>query len=190
MTGYILINSSFIQIHNLENDPLYKDNDLMKFFSYYFIMVLLSKEKNNKNIFLFEQDPVHFLDELIQFLFSSYPTIIKNTNVQLSEYTIKILNHIIDTINNFFDNDINVIKNLEIVDIIYFKFLNCCYLSETNKIDVGLILIKILLKKFDKKINFKYLKYFFKAISSVISGYNNLIRIQIKKGTNNLFEVI
>ena len=190
MTGYILINSSFIQLHNLENDPFFKSNNLMKFTSYYFILILLSKEKNNKNIFLFEQDPIFFLDELIQFLFSSHPTIIKNTNMQISEYTIKIINNIIDTINNFFDNDVNVIKNLEIVEIIYLKFLNCCYGSEINKIDVGLILIKILLKKFDKKINFKFLKYIFKSISSVISNYNNIVKIQIKKGSNNLLDVI
>jgi hypothetical protein len=110
--------------------------------------------------------------------------------MQISEYTIKIINNIIDTINNFFDNDINVIKNLEIVEIIYLKFLNCCYGSEINKIDVGLILIKILLQKFDKKINFKFLKYFFKSISSVISNYNNIVKIQIKKGSNNLLDVI
>jgi hypothetical protein len=65
MTGYILINSSFIQLNNLENDPLFKNNNLMEFTSYYFILILLSKEKYNKNIFLFEQDPVFFLDELI-----------------------------------------------------------------------------------------------------------------------------
>ena len=190
MTGYILINSSFIQSNNLEKDTYFKNNDLMKFISSYFIMILLSKEKNNKNIFLFEQDPIFFLDELIQFLFSSHPTIIKNTNIQISEYTIKIINNIIDILNSFFDNDINVIKDLEIVEIIYLKFLNCCYGSEINKIDVGLILIKILLKKFDKKINFKFLKYFFKSISCVISNYNNIVKIKIKKGSNNLLEVI
>ena len=190
ITGYILINSSYIQIHNLQNDDFFKDNNLMNFISYYFIMILLSKEKNNKNIFLFEQDPIFFLDELIQFLFSSFPTIIKNTNVQLTEYTIKVINHIIETINNFFDNDVNVIKNLEIVDIIYFKFLNCCYVNEISKIDVGLILIKILLKKFDKKINYKYLKYIIKSISSVTFNYNNIVKLQFKKGSNNLLEVI
>ena len=124
-------------------------------------MILLSKEKNNKNMLLFEHDHVLFLDEIIQFLFSSHPTIIKNTNIQLTEYSIKIINNIIDLINKFFDYDHNVIKNLEIVDIIYLKFLNCCYIDDSSKIDVGLMLIKILLEKFDKIINYKcYLKLF------------------------------
>ena len=190
ITGYILINSTFMQFSELQNDPFFINNDLIKFISDYFIMILLSKEKNNKNIFLFEQDPIVFLDELFQFLFSTNPTIIKNTNVQMTEYLIKVFSNIIETLNNFFDNDINIIKNLEIVDIIYFKFLNCCYIYVTNRIDIGFILMKILLKKFDKKINFKYLKYFFKAISSVTSNYNNIIKINIKKGFTNLIDII
>jgi hypothetical protein len=110
--------------------------------------------------------------------------------VQLTEYSLKIINNVIDSINKFFDYDNNIIKNLEIVDIIYMKFLNCCYISESPKIDLGLMLIKVLLQKFDKCINFKYLKYFFKCISSVTSNYSNIVNIQFKKGCNNLVEVI
>ena len=190
ITGYFLINSSYIQIQNLQKDAFFAENDLMEFISNYFLMILLSKEKNNKNMLLFEQDPILFLDEIIQFLFSSHPTIIKNTNVQLTEYSLKIINNIIESINKFFDYDNNIIKNLEIVDIIYMKFLNCCYISESPKIDLGLMLIKVLLQKFDKCINFKYLKYFFKCISSVTSNYSNIVNIQFKKGCNNLVEVI
>ena len=190
ITGYFLINSSYIQIQNLQKDAFFSENDLMQFISNYFLMILLSKEKNNKNMLLFEQDPILFLDEIIQFLFSSHPTIIKNTNVQLTEYSLKIINNVIDSINKFFDYDNNIIKNLEIVDIIYMKFLNCCYISESPKIDLGLMLIKVLLQKFDKCINFKYLKYFFRCISSVTSNYSNIVNIQFKKGCNNLVEVV
>ena len=190
ITGYFLINSSYIQIQNLQKDDCFLENDLMQFISNNFLMILLSKEKNNKNMLLFEQDPILFLDEIIQFLFSSHPTIIKNTNVQLTEYSLKIINNIIESLNNFFDNDNNIIKNLEIVDIIYMKFLNCCYTNDSPKIDLGLMLIKVLLQKFDKCINFKYLKYFFRSISSVTSNYSNIVNIQFKKGSNNLVEVI
>ena len=190
ITGYFLINSSFIQLQNAQKDKYFLENDIMQFISYNFLMILLSKEKNNKNMLLFEHDPVLFLDEIIQFLFSSHPTIIKNTNIQLTEYSIKIINNIIDLINKFFDYDHNVIKNLEIVDIIYLKFLNCCYIDDSSKIDLGLMLIKILLEKFDKIINYKYLKYFFRSISSVTSNYSNIINIRFKKGCNNLVEVV
>ena len=190
ITGYILLTSSFTEIENLKEDKYFIENDLMKFICDYFIMILLTKEKNNKNIFLFEQDPMYLLDELTQFLFTNHPTIIKNTNVQLSDYSIKIINYIIETLNNFFDNDIDVIKNLEIIDVIYYKFLNCCYYNDVNKIDIGLILMKILVDKFDKRINFKYLKYFFKSISKITLNYNNISKILFKKGCNNLVQLI
>lgn len=133
---------------------------------------------------------MYIIDELIQFLFTSHPTIIKSTNSQLSDYSIKIINYIIDTLKNFFENDVDILKNLEIVEIIYLKFLNCCYNDDANKIDIGLILLKILIDKFDKKINFKFLKYFFKAISRVTLNYHNIIKIKFKKGCNNLIELI
>jgi hypothetical protein len=190
ITGYFLINSSYIQIQNMQKDSYFLENDLMQFISNYLLMILLSKEKNNKNMLLFEQDPILFLDEIIQFLFSSHPTIIKNTNVQLTEYSLKIINNLIESLNKFFDNDNKIIKELEIVDIIYLKFLNCCYINDSPKIDLGLMLIKVLLQKFDRSINFKYLKYFFRCISSVTSNYSNLVNIQFKKGCNNLVEVI
>ena len=190
ITGYILIASSFNEIENLKEDNYFKENDIMEFISDYLIMILLSKEKNNKNIFLFEQDPMYIIDELIQFLFTTHPTIIKSTNSQLSDYSIKIINYIIDTLKNFFENDVDILKNLEIVEIIYLKFLNCCYNDDANKIDIGLILLKILIDKFDKKINFKFLKYYFKAISRVMLNYHNIIKIKFKKGCNNLIELI
>ena len=190
ITGYFLINSSYMQIQNFSKDSSLLENDLMEFIGNYFLMILLSKEKNNKNMLLLEQDPILFLDEIIQFLFSSHPTIIKNTKFQFTEYSLKIINNIIDSLNKFFDYDYAIIKNLEIVDIIYLKFLNCCYINDSPKIDLGLMLIKVLLQKFDKSINFKYLKYFFKCISSVTSNYSNIVNIQFKKGCNNLVEVI
>jgi hypothetical protein len=52
------------------------------------------------------------------------------------------------------------------------------------------MLLKILLQKFDKEVNHKYLKYFFKCISSVTSNYSNIVKIQFKKGSNILVEVI
>ena len=190
ITGFFLINSAYISIQNNQKDQNFQGNNLMKFISDYFLMILLSKEKNNKNMLLFEIDPIMFIDEMIQFLFNSNPTIIRNTNVQLTDYSLKIINNIIDSINSFFDNDIKIIKNLEIVEIIYMKFINCCYVNESLRKDSGLMLLKILLQKFDRIINFKYLKYFFKCITSAICQYPNIIKIQFKKSSNILVEVI
>ena len=190
ISGFFFINSSYISIQNNQKEPNFLGNNLMKFISDYFLMILLSKEKNNKNMLLFEVDPIMFIDEMIQFLFNSNPTIIRNTNIQLTDYSLKVIKNIIDSINSFFDNDIKIIKNLEIVDIIYMKFINCCYINESLRKDSGLMLLKILLQKFDRIINFKYLKYFFKCISSVICQFSNIIKIQFKKGTNVLVEVI
>ena len=190
ISGFFFINSSYISIQNNQKEQNFQGNNLMKFISDYFLMILLSKEKNNKNMLLFEVDPIMFIDEMIQFLFNSNPTIIRNTNIQLTDYSLKVIKNIIDSINSFFDNDIKIIQHLEIVDIIYMKFINCCYVNESLRKDSGLMLLKILLQKFDRTINFKYLKYFFKCISSVICQFSNIIKIQFKKGTNVLVDVI
>ena len=191
ITGFFLINSTLTQIQNNNQKELINigNNNLMDFMSNYFVLILLSKEKNNKNMLLFELDPVIFIDEMIHYLFSTHPTIIRNTNVQFAEYSLKIINYILDSINKLFDYDNEIIKNLEIVDIIYMKLLNCCYVNESQRIDSGLMLLKYLLQKFDKEINHKYLKYFFKCMSSVTSNYTNLVKIQFKKG-NHLVEII
>ena len=191
ITGFFLINSSLITNQNNIKDFNNNGNtNLLDFMSDYFLLILLSKEKNNKNMLLFELDPVIFIDEAIHYLFSTHPTIIRNTNVQFTEYSLKIINYILDSINKFFDYDNKIIKNLEIVDIIYMKLLNCCYINDSQRIDSGLMLLKILLQKFDKEVNHKYLKYFFKCMSSVTSNYSNIVKIQFKKGSNHLVEII
>ena len=191
ITGFFLINSTITQFSSSQkelNNNGY--NYLIDFMSDYFVLILLSKEKNNKNMLLFELDPVIFIDETIHYLFSIHPTIIRNTNVQYTDLSLKIINKILDSINKFFDYDNKIIKNLEIVDIIYMKLLNCCYVNESQKIDFGLMLLKVLLQKFDKVINHKYLKYFFKCMSSVTSNYSNIVKIQFKKGSNHFVEII
>ena len=188
ITGFFLINSNFSQFQN--NQKELNGNNLMKFLSDYFVLILLSKEKNNKNMFLFELDPVLIIDQVIHYLFSTHPTIIRNSNSQYTDYSLKIIKYILELINTFFDNNNKVIKNLEIVDIIYMKLLNCCYVNDSQKKDAGLILLNILLQTFDKEINHKYLKYFFKCLSSVTSNYSNIITIQFKKGSNIIVEVL
>ena len=189
LTRLIYLNSSFFPINN-QKDQSNNGNKLMKFIVDYFLLILLSKEKNNKNMLIFEIDPILIFDEITQFLFTINPFIIRNTNCQLLEYSIKIITYLIDSINKFFDYDINVIKELEIVEIIYMKFINICYINDPQKKDSGLILLKILLEKFDKNINYKYLKYFFKCITNITSNYSNVIEIQFKKGSNNLIDVL
>ena len=189
ITGFFLMNATISQNGNNQKD-LMNFNDIMNFISNYFLLILLSKEKNNKNMLLFELDPIVIIDEVIHFLFSTHPTIIRNTNIQFTECSLKIIKNILDSINKFFDYDNKVIKNLEIVDIIYMKLINCCYINEPMKKDSGLMLLKILLQKFHKEVNHKYLKYFFKCISSVTSNYSNIVKIQFKKGSNILVEVI
>ena len=191
LTGFFLINSNITLIQNNQKDFYNNENgNLLDFMSDYFLLILLSKEKNNKNMLLFELDPVIFIDEAIHYLFSPHPTIIRNTNVQFTEYSIKIIKYILDSINKFFDYDNKIIKNLEIIEIIYMKLLNCCYVNDSQRIDSGLMLLKILLQKFDKEVNHKYLKYFFKCMSSVTSNYSNIVKIQFKKGSNHLVEII
>ena len=189
ISGLIFINSYFIFPNN-QKEQNTSGNNIMKFISDYFLLILLSKEKNNKNMLLSEIDPIIIIDGIIKFFFNKNFFILRNTNLQLSEYAIIIINNIIDSINNFFDNDNKIIKNLEIVEIIYMKFINCCYTNESQKIDSGLILLKILLEKFDKSINFKYLKYFFKCITNILSNYSNIVKIQFKSGSNILVEII
>ena len=190
MTGFFLINSTFNQFQNNQKELNAYGNNLMKFMSDYFVLILLSKEKNNQNMLLFELDPVLIIDQIIHYLFSTHPTIIRNSNTQYTDYSLKIIKYILDSINTFFDHDNKIIKNLEIVEIIYMKLLNCCYVNDSQKKDSGLILIKILLQKFGKEVNHKYLKYFFKCLSSVTSNYSNIITIQFKKGSNIMVEVI
>ena len=185
-----LLNSSFTQFHNYQKDINYDGDNLIKFIIDYFLLILLSKEKNNKNMSLFEIDPIIIIDQIIPFVFTTNPYIIKNTNIQLTEYSIKIIIYIIDSINKFFDYNNQIIKELEIVEIIYMKFINCCYNNDSLRKDSGLILLKCLLQKFDKIINYKYLKYYFKCISNICSNYSNIIKIQLKKGSNHLLEVI
>ena len=189
LTRLIFLNSSFFPL-NSQNNHSYNGNKLMKFIVDNFLLILLSKEKNNKNMLIFEIDPIIILDKIIQFLVTINPFIIRNSNFQLLEYSIKMISYLIESINKFFDYDIKIIKELEIVDIIYMKFINCCYVNEAQKKDAGLILLKILLEKFDKRINYKYLKYFFKCITNITSNYSNVIQIQFKKGANNLIDVI
>ena len=193
ITGIFLIYSSLPQI--LKDQKGQKEQDfysinLMEFISNYFLLILLSKEKNNKNMLLFEIDPTIFIDKIIFFLFSKNPIIIGNTNIQYTEYSLKLINSIIDSIKSFFDNDNKIIKNLEIIEIIYMKFINSCYVNDSQKRDSGLMLLKILLKKFDKTINYKYLKYFIKCLMSITSNYSNVIKIKLKKGINMLAEIV
>ena len=190
ITGIFLINSSFSQIQNNQKEQDFNGNNIMDFISNYVLLILLSKEKNNQNILLFEIDPIIFLDKILMYLYSSQPTIIRNTNAQYTEYSLNILNYIIDSINSFFDNDYKIIQNLEIVKIIYMKFINCCYVNDSQKKESGLMLLKILLQKFDKSINYKYLKYFFKCLTNVTSNYSNIVKIQLKKSSNILVEII
>ena len=190
ITGLLVINSSFIQITNNQKDKISYGNNIMKFISDYFLLILLSKEKNNKNMLIFEIDPIIIIDEILQFFFINNFSIIRNTNAQLAEYSINIIKNLVDSINKFFDNDSKIIRNLEIVEIIYMKFINCCYVNEYQKIDSGLILLKILLQNFDKSVNYKYLKYFFKCITNIASNYSNLIKIQLKSRSNILVENI
>ena len=184
------LSSSFTQLQNNQKDKSLNGDNLIKFITDYFLLILLSKEKNNKNVMVFEIDPIMIIDEIILFLFTTNPIIIKNTNIQLSEYSIKLIKNIIDSINKFFDYNNKIIKELEIVEIIYMKFISCCYHNDFQRKDSGLILLKCLLQNFDKSINYKYLKYFFKCISSIASNYSNIIKIKFKKGCNHLVEVI
>ena len=110
ITGFFLINSTITQFSNNQkelNNNGY--NYLIDFMSDYFVLILLSKEKNNKNMLLFELDPVIFIDETLHYLFSIHPTIIRNTNVQFTDLSLKIINKILDTINKFFDYDNKII---------------------------------------------------------------------------------
>ena len=84
----------------------------MKFMSDYFVLILLSKEKNNQNMLLFELDPVLIIDQIIHYLFSTHPTIIRNSNTQYTDYSLKIIKYILDSFRNSWNNLYEIIKLL------------------------------------------------------------------------------
>jgi hypothetical protein len=84
----------------------------------------------------------------------------------------------IDTIENLFDKNYEIIENLEIVNIIFMKFLNCCYNNEFSKKGGGLIIILILIKRFSKKIIQKYLRQIIRIIFLVSNNYSSVVKIK------------
>ncbi len=84
----------------------------------------------------------------------------------------------IDTIENLFDKNYEIIEKLEIVDIFFMKFLNSCYNNEWSKKGGGLVIILILIKRFSKKIIGKYLKEIIRVVFLVSNNYSSVVKIK------------
>ena len=67
---------------------------------------------------------------------------------------------------------------MEIIEIIYLKFLNLCYNNELSKRGGGLIVLTILIKRFSKDITFKYFKDILKCIFCVCQNYPSIVKIK------------
>ena len=84
----------------------------------------------------------------------------------------------IDNIENLFDKNYEIIEKLEIIDIIFMKFLNSCYNNDWSKKGGGLVIILILIKRFSKKIVNKYLKQIIRVLFLVSNNYSSVVKIK------------
>lgn len=84
----------------------------------------------------------------------------------------------IDTIENLFNKNYDIIEKFEIIDIIFMKFLNSCYNNEWSKKGGGLVMILILIKRFSKKIVSKYLKEIIRVVFLVSNNYSSVVKIK------------
>jgi hypothetical protein len=152
--------------------------DFVKLICDYFTLVMIVKDSNNKFIQIFEIDPTIILDIICEFLFSNNPTVFKNNNQTCISIAMKLINIIIDTIETIFDKNYDYIKNLEIVEIIFMKFLNACYNNEWSKKGGGLVTLLILIKRFSKDIIFTYLQQIIRAVFLVTNNYSSTVKIK------------
>jgi hypothetical protein len=100
----------------------------------------------------------------------------------------KLINIMIDTIETIFDKNYEIIKNLEIVEIIFMKFLNACYNNEWSKKGGGLVTILILIKRFTKEINFQYLRQILRAVFLVTNNYPSIVKIKYEGDSESILE--
>ena len=171
-------------LRDIENET----KDLIKFIADYFVFAMIAKDKNNKNMHCFEIDPMTIFDTTFEFLFTYNPTVLRNPNTICRTLSQKFLIRILDTIEIIFDKDYKVIQHLEIIDIMFLKFLNSCYNNEWTKKGVGLRLIEILINRFPKYITNKYIKYLFRTISTIASSYSNLVKIKFQNECIKIIE--
>ena len=169
---------------DIENET----KDLIKFIADYFVMAMIAKDKNNKNMHCFEIDPMTIFDTTFEFLFTYNPTVLRNPNTICRTLSQKFLIRILDIIETIFDKDYKIIQHLEIIDIMFLKFLNSCYNNEWTKKGVGLRLIEIVINRFPKYITYKYIKYLFRTISTVASSYSNLVKIKFQNDCVKIIE--
>jgi hypothetical protein len=100
----------------------------------------------------------------------------------------KLINIMIDTIEMIFDKNYEMIKNLEIVEIIFMKFLNVCYNNEWSKKGGGLVTLLILIKRFTKDITFQYLRQILKAVFLVTNNYPSIVKIKYEGDSESILE--
>ena len=142
-----------------------------------FILMILYKKYYNKNGALFSFDPFIIIDCIFSFL-----KFVNNDLNCSQEFSIAMIDKIIDNYLNFFDNDAHIINNLEMTNVLYLKIFN---FLNNNKIGpiVRISLLEILISKFNKYNNGKYLYHFFKCITFISYSYqesNNINNIEEK----------
>ena len=111
----------FFTLRYIENET----KDLIKFIADYFVFIMIAKDKNNP----FEINPMIFFDTIFEFLFTFHWKVLRNPNMICRILSQKFLIRI-ETI---FDKDHKVIQHLEIIDIIFLKFLNSCIIMNGLK---------------------------------------------------------
>ena len=142
-----------------------------------FILMILYKKYYHENGALFSFDPFIIIDCIFSFL-----KFVNNDLNCSQEFSIAMIDKIIDNYLNFFDNDAHIINNLEMTNVLYLKIFN---FLNNNKIGpiVRISLLEILISKFNKYNNRKYLYHFFKCITFISYSYqesNNINNIEEK----------
>mgnify|MGYP002623562304 CR=1 FL=1 len=175
---------------DIKGSKLDNNNNINKFYNLYkeetpffdficnnLILMILYKKYYNKNGTLFSFNPFIIIDCIFSFLK------FEGSDLNCSQdFSLVMLSKIFDIYINFFDNDAHIINNLEITNVLYLKIFNFLNNNKIRPI-VSISLLEMLITKFNKYNNRKYLYHFFKCLTFITYSYhesNNINNIEEK----------
>ena len=171
--------------NNFENNiimnklhELYKEEFLFfDFICNHFILIILYQNYFNKINDIFDLDPFIIIESAFSFLKNE-----ENNSNYIKKFIILMINKIFDCYFNFFDNNIQIIKKLEETNIFYLIIFDLIYSNKIGAIS-SISLLEILINKFNKYINIKYINHFIRCITIITYSYpeiNDINRIEEK----------